>query len=122
MKVVFVACAVALLVGGCSKERLSTAQYEARNTELMTAITAVFAADGKDCPKLAGAIERFLVERKADMEAVVAFESSHPKDRANYELNTGLRLQREFAERANPALEACANDQQFQDAWSRFTN
>src|SRR5512142_2931190 len=49
----------------------NAADYEAKATDLMTKLTAVFAADGTDCDKLAGDISKFMDDYKATFDGVM---------------------------------------------------
>jgi len=96
-------------------------QYADKNTALMNGVSALFLADGTDCKKLAGDIDRFMKDHDSDMQHVVAYEQSHPKEKAAYDESTGNRLLDDFTEKAKPGLTACMDDPTFKAAWERFT-
>jgi hypothetical protein len=111
-----------LLLVACSKEpKMTPEQYGAKNTALMNGVSSLFAADGTDCKKLAADIDTFMKDHDSDMQHVVAYEKSHPKDKAAYDESTGNRLLEDFADKAKAGLAACMDDPTFKAAWDRFT-
>jgi hypothetical protein len=113
---------VCLALVACKKEPTMTVeQYEAKNTGLMNGVTALFAADGTDCGKLATDLDRFMKEHDDDMQHVVAYEGAHPTDKAAFDEKAGNKLLADFGDKAKPGLAACMDDPKFKAVWDRFT-
>jgi len=113
---------VCLALVACKKEPTMTAQqYEDKNTMLMNGVTALFVAGGTDCGKLATDLDKFMKDHDDDMQHAVAYEQSHPKDKAAYDEKVGNKLLEDFGNKAKAGLGACMDDAKFKPVWDRFT-
>lgn len=111
-----------LALVACKKEpAMSVEQYETTNTRLVTDVTAVFVAGGTDCKKLAADLDRFMTAHDDDMQHVVAWEQSHPKEKAAYDERTGNKLLGDFGAKAAAGIGACESDPTFKPVWDKFT-
>jgi hypothetical protein len=97
----------------------SAADYETRGNALMDKMIGIFAADGKDCDKLAADINKFLDDSKGDMDAVMAYEKAHPDDKKAMDKKNEAKT-KEFMEKAGPAIEGCKDNKALQDAMAKM--
>jgi hypothetical protein len=93
----------------------SDADYEAKAMGAMDKMTAIFAADGKDCDKLAADMTKFGAENKALMVSSKAYEKEHPD--AKKALDEKMKPKMEGMMGAmGPAMEACKDHKGLADA------
>jgi hypothetical protein len=97
----------------------STADYEAKGTDMMDKLTAIFTSDGKDCDKLASDVGKFIADHKADFDTVGAYEKAHPADKKAFDAKTKDK-QKVFMDTAGPALEACKSNKALGDALAKM--
>jgi hypothetical protein len=93
----------------------SDADYEAKAMGAMDKMTAIFAAAGKDCDKLAADMTKFGAENKALMVSSKAYEKDHPE--AKKALDEKMKPKMEGMMGAmGPAMEACKDHKGVADA------
>jgi hypothetical protein len=93
----------------------SDADYESKAMGAMDKLTAIFAAAGKDCDKLAAEITKFGAENKALMVSSKAYEKDHPD--AKKALDEKMKPKMEGMMGAmGPAMEACKDHKGLADA------
>jgi len=94
------------------------ADYEAKSTDLMTKISAVFTADGKDCDKLGADLGKFFTDNKATFDAIDAFEKGNAD--AKKAFNTKTKAQQDdIGGKMNAVGDACKDNKAFMDAMSK---
>ena len=99
----------------------NAAEYEAKAMEMSDKMTAMFAADGKDCEKLAGDMSKFIDENKTMFAAAKAFEAAHPE--AKKALDTKMEPKmKEMMEKMGPAMEACKDNKALKDAMTKLAD
>lgn len=86
----------------------TAAEYEAKAFDLMDKITAVFAANGTNCDKLAANLERFVAQNKDALAATDQFEAANPS--AEDDLEPKLQAKaKQFVQNMNVSMQACQN-------------
>jgi hypothetical protein len=95
------------------------ADYEAKSTDLMTKISAVFTADGKDCDKLGADLGKFFTDNKATFDAIDAFEKSNAD--AKKAFNTKTKAQQDdIGGKMGAAGDACKDNKAFMDMMAKI--
>ena len=84
----------------------TAAQYEAKAVDLVDKLTAVFAAAGTNCDKLADNLEVFLDENRAAFAGTDAFEAANPTAQANLQTKMQDKAH-QFLTTANASMQAC---------------
>lgn len=83
-------------------------QYETLGVDMTNKLLAIFAADGKDCDKLAADLTKFGEDNRKVFDSIKAFEKEHPD--AEKAFNEKMKgREKEFEEKVGPAFEACQN-------------
>jgi hypothetical protein len=83
-------------------------QYEALGMDMTNKLLAIFAADGKDCDKLAADMTKFGEENRKTFEAIKNFEKANPDAEKAFDEKMKPR-EKEFEEKLSPAFDACQN-------------
>ncbi|MDB4952448.1 MAG: hypothetical protein JWO36_17 [Myxococcales bacterium] len=95
------------------------ADYEAKSGELMDKLTAIFVADGTNCDKLAGDVNKFVDDNKPSIDATAAYEKAHPDDKKAVTEKEKVKT-KEFESKAGPSIDACKDNKAFQTAISKL--
>jgi hypothetical protein len=96
----------------------SPADYEAKSNDMMGKMSAMLAADGKDCDKLAADMIKFFTDNKAGMDATDAFEKANPDAKKAYDTKTKAQ-QDDIGAKITAASDACKDNAAFKDALSK---
>src|SRR5262245_2108189 len=83
---------------------MTAAEYETRSLESFDKFSAIFTASGKDCDKLATAINKLIDNEKVFYEAAIAYEKANPDVKKAVEKKTAAK-QKDFERKAGPAFE-----------------
>lgn len=95
------------------------AEYETKAFELTDKLTAVFAAAGTNCEKLADNLEIFVDANKAALASTDAFETANPfaEDDLEPKLQTRART---LIQKMNISMQACQKHQGVQAALAKL--
>lgn len=95
----------------------SSADYESKAMAAMDKMTAIFAAGGKDCDKVASEMIKFVDENETLIKSAKAWEKDHPDEKKVFD--TKVKAKREdFMAKAGPTMQACKDHKGFKDATS----
>ena len=97
----------------------SADDYQTRGTALLDKMTAIFAADGKDCAKIAADVSKYVDDNKAEIDAVTAYEKAHPADKKAWDEKNKAKTD-DFMAKAGPAMDACKDNKALQDAMAKL--
>lgn len=92
-------------------------EYISKGKVQMQKMVDIFKADGKDCDKLAGDMDKLV--SSDDMQAIQAYEKAHPDVKKKADEAT-KDFQKQFEEAAMPAMQACASNQKLQDVFKKM--
>lgn len=97
----------------------TAADYEAKAFELTDKLTAVFAASGTNCEKLADGLEIFVDENQAALAGTDAFETANPfaEDDLEPKLQTRAKT---LVQKMGLVMRACGKDQRVQAALAKL--
>jgi polyisoprenoid-binding protein YceI len=95
----------------------SSADYESKAMAAMDKMTAIFAAGGTDCDKVAADMIRFVDENKALFRSAKAWEKDHADEKKLFDTKVKARRE-DFMAKAGPTMQACKDHKGFQDASS----
>lgn len=84
----------------------SDTDYETHATDLTNKLLAIFAADGKDCDKLAADLTKFGDDNRKLFESLKAYEQAHPDAEKKFDEKMKPR-EKEMEEKIGPSFEAC---------------
>ena len=87
---------------------VNASQYETLGTDITNKLLALFAANGKDCDKLAADLTKFGEDNRKLFEALKAFEKANPEAEKAFDAKMESR-EKEFEEKIGPAFDACQN-------------
>ena len=97
----------------------SADDYQTRGTALLDKMTAIFAADGKDCAKIAADVSKYVDDNKGEIDAVTAYEKAHPADKKAWDQKNKAKTD-DFMAKAGPSMEACKDNKALQDAMAKL--
>ncbi len=84
----------------------SAAEYDTKATELFDKLVGVFAADGKDCDKLAADLTKLTDEQGALFAGLQAFEQANPDAKQAFDDKMKGR-EKDYEAKVAPSFEAC---------------
>ena len=93
----------------------STDDYVAKGTAMLDKMTAIFAADGTDCDKLAADITKFMADNKGTMDAAKEWEKAHPDDKKAMDKKAEPQ-EKAFMDKAGPAIDKCKGNKALEEA------
>ncbi|HEY0253676.1 MAG TPA: hypothetical protein VGC41_19225, partial [Kofleriaceae bacterium] len=95
--------------------------YKKAGDELMTAMVGAFKADGTDCDKLGGDLDKIITDRKATFDSVKAYEAGHKDDKKKYDNDPASKAsQKAFMDAAMPAMQSCKDNAKMKAAFSKL--
>ena len=95
-------------------------ELETKGIAMMQQMGDLFAANAKDCDKLADGIKAFIAQNKPLLAQLAALEKSQPDDEKKAFEARNMGTQEEVMKKMEPAVKACGENPKVQAAMKEF--